>query len=232
MTEQGWMRLLRGAAFVGGIVAMYVSAQFSVEGFSINHPNLIWIGWFLAALIVVVEFTWRKPGMEDNLTMAIVGICAYTFGIITNVRGLMIAMGVVDWQQEIFSVIIAVITGIFLEIMPEPFFSWGLTGKSMADMFGEVQSMVNGDTRPIPHYDKQRFEQRQPQQQQWKERGDISPEARAALERFQNQRHQQNEQTHPEPQFVPVQMNMQPTPPKNHKDGGKQPRQQFQRKHR
>lgn len=151
MTDRGWMNFLRGAAFFGGLIAMYTSAQFSVAGFSIDNPDLVWVGWLLAFLIIIVEFTWRKPGMEDNVTMAVVGISAYVFGIITNVRGLMIAMGVSNPMSDVFSFIIAIITGVFLEVMPEPFFSWGLTGKSMADMFGEVQTMMNGTGKPVHH---------------------------------------------------------------------------------
>lgn len=219
MTEQGWLRFLRGAAFVGGLIAMYVSAQFSVSGFSIDHPKLIYVGWFLAILIIIVEFVWRKPGMENNLTMAIVGISAYAFGIATNVRGLMLAMVITDVQKDFFAFTIALITGIFLEIMPEPFFSWGLTGKSMADMFGEVRSMINGDTKPIPQYDKknqqyfQNYNNRNPQQQH-----EIPEDVKKRLDEFRNQRHQEPvKYEQPLPKF----------------EGGDNPdRPQFQGKHR
>lgn len=225
MTEQGWLRFLRGAAFVGGIVAMYVSAQFSVAGFSIDHPDLIWIGWFLAILIVIVEFTWRKPGMENNLTMAIVGISAYTFGIVTNVRGLMIAMGIENISNDVMSFIIAIITGVFLEIMPEPFFSWGLTGKSMADMFGEVRSMINGDVKPIPQYNKQNqqyFQNNQPRHD-FRNDNHIPKEDRERLENFRNQRMSIN------PDGSGEYKRLDPTPQRNDGDGNKD-RNSFQPK--
>lgn len=155
MNEQGWMKLLRISATGGGLMAMYISASFSADGFSINNPDLYWMGWLLAFLIVIVEFVWRKPGMEDNLTIAVVGIAAYGFGIFTNVLGILEAQGITEgYMQDVPSLLLAILTGLFLEVMPEPFVSWGITGKSMADMFGETRKMLNGDSKVVPAYSK------------------------------------------------------------------------------
>jgi len=151
ITPEGWLRGLRFLAAIGGAIAMYASANFSVMGFSLDAPDLKWLGWVLAALIIVTEFVWRKPGMENNLTMALVGMCAYAYGIFTNLFGILFAMGVTgDYMNHFSSLIIAAVTSIFLEVMPEPLLSWGITGQSMADFFEEARSVVNGQASAIP----------------------------------------------------------------------------------
>lgn len=126
--NRGWNALIRIAAFFAAISGMYISAQFSVDGFSITVPDREWVGWGLAIILIVVQSAWQKFG--DNLTIFALAMICYVYGIVTNVLGIMGNRGGV---QNIVDFIIPVVFGILLEVFPEPFLAWSISGDISSD---------------------------------------------------------------------------------------------------
>ena len=139
MTNDKWIRILRPFVIIACFVAMYISAQFSVDGFNFQIPDKQWIGWALAFLIIVFEFAWVKGG--DNLTLFSVGLFCYGYGLFTNVIGIMSYRGGANgWKDYILPIVF----GAFLEIAPEPFLAWAISGDITSDPIGKIMNKLFG----------------------------------------------------------------------------------------
>lgn len=232
MTNEGWLKTLRFLCLAIGIGGAYVSAKYSVGGFTgyADNPGLMAAGVLGALLCIVLELAWRKPGMEKNLTMSLMGIFAYMYGIVTSFLGMMIASGISFNQTpdvaEWFQLTVYAIFAVLFEVSPEPLMTWGLTGNSHADLFGGIRAMINGDETPLPQYERK-------QQQRQDNRQNIPPEVLARLQQFQGGRRPGGVVIEDEEEFVPaIAQNGnhgQPTRPVNQprQGGGKKNRNQF-----
>ena len=170
MTRHGWLRALRAIAFLCGMVTLGLSIQWSAKGVSVKNPDLIYVGVFLGVLVTVVEFIWRKPGMESNKTMNTIGAIVYFYGIVTNSLGFLHAWGF-EWGnfsqylKDPISLVLAVLIGTMLEVIAEPMISWGLTGDSQADMFGNLSDLINTPAAQASRSQQQQYFQQKPNRQ-------------------------------------------------------------------
>lgn len=125
---RGWNSIIRISGFLAAIVGMYISAQFSVDGFSIQVPDRTWVGWGLVIILIVIQSAWQRFG--DNLTIFALAMICYVYGITTNVIGI---MGNRGGAQDFWDYLIPVIFGILLEVFPEPFLAWSISGDTSSD---------------------------------------------------------------------------------------------------
>lgn len=125
--------VLKILAVLSSIALMFISAQFSVDGFSFQSPNKVIIGWVLAVILIIVEMIFNNspPSTKsDDLIEArragilfLAGLVAYAYGIATNVSGILHSGRMPDsW----FDYIVPVALGLFIEIVPEPLMVWAL----------------------------------------------------------------------------------------------------------
>jgi hypothetical protein len=126
--NRGWNALIRVSAFLAALSGMYISAQFSVDGFSITVPDREWVGWGLAIILIVIQSAWQKFG--DNLTIFVLAMICYIYGIATNVIGI---MGNRGGTHNVVDFIIPVVFGVLLEVFPEPFLAWSISGDVSSD---------------------------------------------------------------------------------------------------
>lgn len=125
MDSRKYERILRILGIFSAVVMLWISARFSVAGFNIVVPGQEYIGWMLAAIIIVIEVIWNRVGAKAGLTLFVAGVICYLYGVYTNVVGVRVMTEFAQgWQEWVGSLIF----GLFLEIVPEPLFVWGLTG--------------------------------------------------------------------------------------------------------
>lgn len=134
-------RTLAGAV---ALVLWGLSIKFSVSGFGAGIDDKeIWIGWLLGFSITVIQLVWNGIKGRANLTLWVLGLSAYLYGIYTNVMGIMV------WRGDTFQtlsdnplvIVFPLILGLFLEIAPEPLFVWAFTkkldeGDFLGNLFG------------------------------------------------------------------------------------------------
>lgn len=130
--------ILRMLAVVSSIVMMFISAQFSVDGFAFQNPNKLYIGWLLAAILIIVEMIFNNgvASVEDakgpqearrNVILLVAGLVAYAYGIATNISGILHSGRLPDSPLDY---IVPIALGLFLEIVPEPLMVWALLSPS------------------------------------------------------------------------------------------------------
>jgi hypothetical protein len=120
---------------LAGVVALVLwglSIKFSVSGFGAGIDDKeIWIGWLLGFSITVIQLVWNGIKGRANLTLWVLGLSAYLYGIYTNIMGIMVWRG--DTFETLannpFILVFPIILGLFLEIAPEPLFVWAFTKK-------------------------------------------------------------------------------------------------------
>jgi hypothetical protein len=137
MNNRNWRNVLQVLAMFTGVGLFFISAYFSIQGFNFNQPDTIWLGVILALAITVFELVLSEKDAQHNLTLLVVGIIAYLYGIITNVYGIWLAQGQPDYASKPYMLIFPIILGLLLEISPEPLLLWGL-GVSARDLFGSL----------------------------------------------------------------------------------------------
>lgn len=126
--------VLKFLAVISAIVMMYISAQFSVDGFSFQSPDKVVIGWMLAIILIIVEMIFNNSvsSVEDTedkqekrriTILFVAGLVAYAYGIATNISGILHSGKLPDSP---FDYIVPVALGLFLEIVPEPLMVWAL----------------------------------------------------------------------------------------------------------
>jgi len=127
------------------VMLWLLSMKFSIAGFGADISNRAedaWIGWTLALTVTAFELIWNSMKDRTNLTMYAVGGLCYTYGIVTNILGVMVWRGMtLDATFNAFnsgdptkivgmilSVGFVLCMALVVEISPEPVFVYGLTG--------------------------------------------------------------------------------------------------------
>lgn len=127
MDKNNYEKIVRALAIVASSAMLWISAGFSVDGFNIVIPEKVSVGWALAGIIIIIQIVWNKVGNKAGLTLFVAGLLCYAYGIWTNVLGILDATEIAKGGWEI---IIALVFGMFLEIIPEPLLVWALTGEA------------------------------------------------------------------------------------------------------
>jgi hypothetical protein len=137
-----WNGLLRLLAIAGSLLGMYLSAQFSVDGFRFTVDDRAWIGWAMAGILIVIQFIWQRFG--GNLTLLVLALVCYLYGITTNVVGMIHNRGGYDGNP--MSLVVPVVFGLMLELFPEPVLQWAISGDTSSDPLGKFLDRVDEDT--------------------------------------------------------------------------------------
>lgn len=128
-----WNTLLRLGGLVASVLGMYISAQFSVDGFSFSVDSRAWIGWAMAGIIIVLESVWQKFG--ENRTLFIIAMICYGYGVVTNVLGMLANRG--GYDQNPWTLLVPIVFGTLLEVFPEPVLAWSISGDTSSDPLGK-----------------------------------------------------------------------------------------------
>jgi hypothetical protein len=128
-----WNTLLRFAGFIASMFGLFISAQFSVDGFSFSVDDRAWIGWAMAGIIIVLESVWQKFG--ENRTLFIIAMICYGYGVVTNVLGMLANRG--GYDQNPWSLLVPIVFGVLLEVFPEPLLAWSISGDTSSDPIGK-----------------------------------------------------------------------------------------------
>lgn len=139
MNKSIYSAIKRLMAVIVAILLWGMSMKFSVDGFGIGDPKDRWMGWVLAFAVTMIELIWNGMKMKSNLTLIVLGICAYLYGIVTNVLGIYSWRGGNVSEVEIMTLIFSVVLGLLLEIAPEPLLVWGILNISdEGDFLGNI----------------------------------------------------------------------------------------------
>ena len=204
VSPQTYMKILRLSAIASGISMWWLSVRFSRQGFqfSIDIPEAVIYSLILSLTVTMIQLVWSKTGGK-NLTIIVVGLLAYFYGIYTNIIGLTVVQSVgtagitattvtfFGYNTSWFNIIL----GTMLEITPETFFVWGLTGRAdMGDFLGGLVNVIKdfgniligtnsgNSKKSTPQQPKQeRKHQAQPQRPP---SGDVNRQSRKDQPRF------------------------------------------------
>lgn len=161
MDELKIQKIKQILALGAGLGLMWVSAKFSVSGFGFQIPNMDGIGLLMAIAIIVIElvFNGQLAYKKSNITIYVIGLAAYAYGIFSNISGIWVAQALnfTSFDQITFGGWFGVALGLFLEIAPEPMIVFGLIGISdtEGDMINAVMSVLGrGKSPSIPSHMK------------------------------------------------------------------------------
>ena len=152
-SQEKYILVIRILAF--GVVSFlwYLSIIWSADGFSINDPELHWIGIGLALSITVVQLVFNRG--SANPTIFLVGLAAYIYGFATNFIGISKVIGLdfttANFTQNAFGFIVSgmgvVALSLIVEAAPESFLLWALYPKEQSP--GDfISSLLGGITVP------------------------------------------------------------------------------------
>lgn len=135
-----WDKAKRIMAVIIALLLWLASMQFSLAGFSFNMDSMTWLGWVLAAAVTVIELMFNTDIQKLNLTLFVVGLLAYAYGVITNIIGFYAAQGgsVDKFYTHPESILFAALVGFILEIVPEPMFIWGIGVEESGDFLANI----------------------------------------------------------------------------------------------
>lgn len=135
MTEEHYNTIKRIGSIIVAIALWFLSLRFSVQGFSIQVPEMVWAGWILGFAVTVIELIFTSENRGRNVTLTALGIFAYTYGVWSNVVGIYASRGATPDGATILNtnMIFSVILGLILEVAPEPLFLWGLLGSDTGE---------------------------------------------------------------------------------------------------
>ena len=157
MNERDIQTWKQRAALLTGLIVLYISIVFSNKGFSfeIKSADLSWIGWALALTVTVTElvFNGQLSYKQNNVTIYILGVAAYVYGIVSNVIGVWSMQGFVftSFSNMTISGWFGVGLGVFVELAAEPLVIYGLIGISNTegDFVGALMNTFS-KKRPTP----------------------------------------------------------------------------------
>lgn len=148
-------------SLVSAVVIWYISISFSADGFGfvLNGKNS-WMGWAIAVFgVTSLELVFNNGHHEENPTMTLLCIVAYTYGVLSNMIGLWMATGSPAFgltQEFALSMAVAIPVGLILEIMPEPMLLIGFGVSSGGeDAFTQMANFVNRASTRNEHGTKQ-----------------------------------------------------------------------------
>lgn len=133
-------------AVLGALVCWGLSMYFSKEGFSVGNTVMLWVGWVLAGIVTVVELVFNSPTQKLSLTLIVVGVLCYLYGIWTNVTGFY-NLQHPDIAFEVFSTqsMLSWFVGFIMEVLPEPLFMWGIASAFDGDFLGNLAGLWSGN---------------------------------------------------------------------------------------
>jgi len=154
LDDTHYTTIKRIGAIIVALALWFLSLRFSVQGFSIQVPNLVWAGWVLGFAVTVIELIFTSENRGRNMTLTFLGIAAYTYGVWSNIIGIYSSRGAIpDGGGYInTNMVFSIILGLILEIAPEPLFLWGLLGTETAE--GDFVATIgkiwtNAQKRPV-----------------------------------------------------------------------------------
>lgn len=131
--------LLRKLAVVIGIGILMVSMFWSQDGFNFDLAGdsggtslAIFIGWFLAVSVTIIQFVFSTNFKDLNASLIFFGIIAYAYSIYTNY------LGVTHFQGDSANPYGAWILALVLDGVPEPLIAWGLYESLQGDWIGNL----------------------------------------------------------------------------------------------
>lgn len=135
--------VLRKIALIIGFGMLFVSMFWSQDGFNFDlagHSQYgdmaVFIGWFLALSVTVVQFVFSTSYKDLNASLKFFGILAYAYSIYTNYWGILNFQGWVQGEPAFQwggAVLAAVMDGV-----PEPLIAWGLYESMQGDFIGNL----------------------------------------------------------------------------------------------
>ncbi len=132
-------------AVVGAFVCWGLSMYFSKEGFSVGNTVMLWVGWVLAGIVTIVELVFNSPTQRLSLTLIVVGVICYLYGIYTNVTGF---WGIQHPDQVFVALssnsLMSYFVGFTMEVLPEPLFMWGIASAFDGDFLGNLAGLWSG----------------------------------------------------------------------------------------
>lgn len=132
-------------AIVGALVCWALSMYFSKEGFSVGNTVMLWVGWVLASIVTVVELVFNSPTQKLSLTLIVVGVLCYLYGIWTNVTGFWEIQHPTETFVALSSKsVLSWFVGFIMEVLPEPLFMWGVTATFDGDLIGNLAGLWSG----------------------------------------------------------------------------------------
>jgi len=139
-------KIYKWLAILAALGAWALSVMFSMDGlaFVMNNEKYQYVGLGIALIITVVELVWSRDGTDNGLTMNVLGLACYAYGIYTNVIGITVAQG-----NSGNITLFAIAAGLFLEVAPEKLFLRGLLGPNkeggfFENLFGNAKRASGG----------------------------------------------------------------------------------------
>ena len=136
-------------AIVGALICWVLSVYFSYLGFRVENENMWFVGVIMALVVTIVELAFNTPMHKLPLTLAVIGIICYIYGIVTNITGFWSLQhpGVpfVWFQMES---LMPIAIGLVMEVLPEPLFMWGMDVKVGGDLLGNIAGLWGGTLKP------------------------------------------------------------------------------------
>lgn len=128
-----WHKTIRVLAFCVSVFFLYLSMQFSKDGFMLLGANITpdkeWMGWGIAISFTVLQLVWNKMrGTNRNWTIYLFGILVYAYSIITNILGLGAWLGYAEATSKFLLGTVVVLLSALVEVVPEPLIIWSISG--------------------------------------------------------------------------------------------------------
>src|SRR5512139_2484693 len=142
--------VLRKLAFFSGLGILAVSMFWSQDGFNFDvagdsgYGNVaLFIGWFLAVVVSVIQFVFSSNYKELNPSLVFFGILAYGYSIYTNYQGILHFQGA---SQSVWG---ARVLAMVMDGVAEPLIAWGLYESRTGDFIGNLIKTVLGAPEKI-----------------------------------------------------------------------------------
>lgn len=133
-------------AILASLVAWSISIYYSYLGFATEATRAKFIGLALAGIVTVVELVFNSRTRQLSMTLIVVGVLCYLYGVWTNIVGFWDFQNPsvqFPWFHE--SAILSWFVGSILEILPEPLFMWGIGSELEGDLLGNLIGLWQGD---------------------------------------------------------------------------------------
>jgi hypothetical protein len=135
---------LKKISFLVGLGILGISMYWSQDGFNFNTAGdsgytneAVFIGWFLALAVTVIQFVFSSNFRELNMSLILLGAIAYIYSIDTNVMGILHFMGSkqdVWWARGL---------GFLLDATAEPLIAWSLGVSRDGDFLGNIVKTIS-----------------------------------------------------------------------------------------
>lgn len=135
-------------AVLGALVCWVLSVYFSYLGFSVDNTQMLWVGWVMAMVVTIVELAFNTPVSRLPLTLVVIGLICYAYGIWTNITGFW-SLQHPGVPFEVFTIkaVMPIVIGLVLEVLPEPLMMWGIMAKIEGDFLGNISGLWSGDLK-------------------------------------------------------------------------------------